>query len=87
MKLNDFLYLRRISKSSFAERIGTTTATVSRISSGLVVPRRDLLERIHRQTDGLVTPNDLTGLHCEQRCWEQLAGESSEHALEKETTD
>lgn len=87
MKLNDFLYVRCISKSSFAERIGTTTATVSRIGSGLVVPRRELLQRIHEQTDGLVTPNDLTGLHCEKRCWEQSAGRSSEHPQEKETTD
>ncbi len=87
MKLNDFLYLRSISKSSFAERIGTTTATVSRIGSGLVVPRRDLLERIYHQTDGLVTPNDLTGLHCEKRCWEKSGGASSEHPLEKETTN
>lgn len=86
MKLNDFLSLQRISKSSFAERLGTTTATVSRISSGLVVPRRDLLERIHKQTDGLVTPNDLTGLYCVERCKAKMSG-SFGHPTKKETAD
>lgn len=63
MKLNDFLSQTGTTKSAFAELIGTTTATVSRIGDGLVVPRRDLLERIYEATDGQVTPNDLTGLH------------------------
>ncbi|MCH2249592.1 MAG: helix-turn-helix domain-containing protein [Cognatishimia sp.] len=63
MKLNDFLSQTGTTKSAFAELIGTTTATISRIGDGLVVPRRDLLERIYKATNGLVTPNDLTGLH------------------------
>ena len=63
MKLNDYLAKHELSKGAFARRIGTTTATISRISDGLVVPRRELLERIHRETGGLVTPNDLTDLY------------------------
>lgn len=49
--------------AAFAEQIGTTAATVSRISDGLVVPRRKLLIRIYEATGGQVCPNDLTGIH------------------------
>ncbi|MTI43446.1 hypothetical protein JM93_03869 [Roseibium hamelinense] len=64
MTLNDYLYRFGISKSAFAKKIGTTTATVSRISEGLVVPRKGLLLRIYEESEGLVTPNDLVGLPC-----------------------
>lgn len=67
MKLNDFLARDGITKSEFAIRIGTTTATVSRISDGIVVPRRGLLEAIHRETGGEVTPNDLVDLYPAQK--------------------
>jgi transcriptional regulator with XRE-family HTH domain len=63
MKLNDFLRSTGISMSRFAEQIGTTTATVSRIADGSVVPRKNLLIRIFEVTGGQVTPNDLTGIH------------------------
>jgi len=68
MKLNDFLNLNGVTKSAFANRIGTTVATVSRIGDGHVVPRRPLLERIHAETGGTVTPNDLTDLYCNGGC-------------------
>ena len=68
MKLNDFLSRRGVSKSAFAHTIGTSVATVSRIGDGIVVPRRELLVRIYHETDGLVTPNDLVGLHCVEAC-------------------
>ncbi|MGJ8626276.1 MAG: hypothetical protein ACSHXB_04875 [Sulfitobacter sp.] len=63
MRLNDFLHSSGVTMTDFAEQIGTTTATVSRIADGLVVPRRKLLERIYEVTGGQVTPNDLTGIH------------------------
>lgn len=63
MQLSEFLRLNEVTLTDFAARIGTTTATVSRIADGLVVPRRKLLIRIHEETGGLVTPNDLTGIH------------------------
>ena len=68
MKLNDYLLEHGLSKGAFAKLIGTTTATVSRIGDGLVVPRRELLVRIHQETGGRVTPNDLVGLYCADRC-------------------
>jgi transcriptional regulator with XRE-family HTH domain len=62
MKLNAFLAANHMTMASFASAVGTTTATISRIADGLVMPRKSLLVRIHRETGGLVTPNDLAGL-------------------------
>jgi transcriptional regulator with XRE-family HTH domain len=63
MKLTEFLRTRGVTMAAFAEEIGTTAATVSRISDGLVIPRRKLLVRIYEATGGLVCPNDLVGIH------------------------
>jgi hypothetical protein len=63
MLLSDFLKTDGITLAAFAEEIGTSAATVSRISDGLVVPRRKLLVRIYEATGGQVCPNDLTGIH------------------------
>jgi hypothetical protein len=63
MKLTEFLRTRGVTMVAFAKEIGTTAATVSRISDGLVVPRKMLLVRIYEATGGLVCPNDLTGIH------------------------
>jgi len=68
MKLNDFLTTERISVAAFADIVGTTTATISRVADGIVVPRKALMGRIYEATSGLVTPNDLVGLHCVERC-------------------
>ena len=73
VKLNHFLKDRGISKSAFAVLVGTTTATVSRIGDGIVVPRKELLCRIHEATNGLVTPNDLVGLYCAKPCHQAQA--------------
>ena len=62
MKLNVFLQTHNLQSAEFAARIGTTGATLSRILNAQVVPRRGLMEAIFRETDGLVTPNDLVGL-------------------------
>jgi len=64
----------------FAKCVGTTTATISRIAVGTVVPRKDLMLRINKATRGLVTPNDLVGIYCNQACpnvEEQMNRESS----------
>lgn len=59
MNLDEFLRCRDIKRKDFAERIGTTGATITRIATGQVVPRKDLMRRIYAETCGLVTPNDL----------------------------
>ena len=63
MQLNDFLTKRSISMARFADMVGTTTATISRIADGTVMPRRALMQRIFEATGGAVTPNDLVRLH------------------------
>ena len=68
MKLNDFLEADGTSMGQFAQMVGTTTATISRIADRIVVPRRDLMQRIYEATEGAVTPNDLVGLYCVQPC-------------------
>lgn len=68
MTLIDFLTDRAITMVDFAKTVGTTPATISRVVDGLVVPRRELMRRIHTETDGNVTPNDLIGLFCILPC-------------------
>lgn len=68
MKLNDFLEEGGTSMGQFAQLVGTTTATISRVADGIVVPRRDLMKRIYEATEGAVTPNDLVGLYCIRPC-------------------
>lgn len=70
MKLNEYLNEQGISMGSFAKTVGTTTATISRIADGVVVPRKELMQRIHKTTNGSVTPNDLVGLYCVTPCIE-----------------
>lgn len=48
MKLNEFLITNGITMANFADAVGTTTATISRVAVGLVVPRKALLTRRHR---------------------------------------
>jgi hypothetical protein len=66
MTLNEFLSSRNTSMGDFAKAVGTTTATISRIADGTVLPRKSLMKRIYDTTDGKVTPNDLYGLHSQQ---------------------
>ena len=68
MKLNDYLLRNNITKTEFSHRTKTTLATISRISDGLVMPRKELLERIYRETEGLVTANDIAGFPCAELC-------------------
>lgn len=68
MKLNEFLIMNGITMANFADAVGTTTATISRVAVGLVVPRKALLTRIHEETGGQVTPNDFLGLYCTTPC-------------------
>lgn len=80
MRLNDFLTAENTSMGDFAKTVGTTTATISRVADGIVVPRKDLMHRINVATRGLVTPNDLVGIYCTQACpnvEDQKKGKSS----------
>ena len=68
MELKDSLKKNDLSMAEFAEQVGTTAATISRVADRLVTARRTLVERIYEATGGLVTPNDLAGLYCKEPC-------------------
>ena len=59
MKLIDYLSMHNITQADFAQRIGTTGATVNRIVRGKVTPRRGLMAAISLATEGAVQPIDL----------------------------
>ena len=59
MKLADYLRDHDELPVRFAERIGRSPATVSRILSGVSRPDWETIERIVRATRGKVTANDF----------------------------
>ena len=77
MKLNDFLTSENSTMGEFAKVVGATTATISRIADGAVVPRKALMERIYAATRGLVTPHDLVGIYCAHACPNVCARDST----------
>lgn len=54
-------YLKRNAETvaSFAERVGRKRHTVYRLIDGSRQPSLELGERIRKETNGLVTPNDF----------------------------
>jgi predicted transcriptional regulator len=68
MTLNEYLQCTGTLMIDFARKVGTTTATISRIADGSVVPRKALILRIHKATEGRVTANDLVGTYCVEPC-------------------
>ena len=59
MKLADWLTSHGVKRGEFAERVGTSAATVSRLCAGTVWPGRDLARRIQAETAGAVTAVDF----------------------------
>lgn len=60
--LGEWLHAHRLTASTFAEKVGTTEATISRICSGKQLPRREIMLAIWRATGGAVTANLLYGI-------------------------
>jgi len=58
MKLRDYLSSRGLTTADFAALIGVSQASVSRYASGARRPEWNVLTRIVKATDGLVTAND-----------------------------
>lgn len=65
MTLTEYLRQNDIQQKDFAVRVQTTAPTINRICKQLVTPRRELLERIIKATDGEVTLNDLVQIRLE----------------------
>lgn len=58
MHLADYLRDHEITLAAFAERIGRSPATVSRLANGKQLPDWDTVRAIRRATKGAVTAND-----------------------------
>ena len=58
MKLRDWLKKAGIKQTEFADRIGLSQASVSRIVAGKLMPRRDMVRRIEKETKGKVKLED-----------------------------
>lgn len=59
MQLSDYLKLRRMTATQFAEMIGVSVATVSRIANGINRPDWDTLDKIEAATDHAVSMADF----------------------------
>ena len=59
MTLDDYLSSKQLSQATFARLVGSTPSTISRVRSGKRFPGRALAKRIHQETKGLVTVQDL----------------------------
>jgi transcriptional regulator with XRE-family HTH domain len=59
MKLGEYLKSEGLTLAQFAQKIGRTGATVSRISRGIHRPDWDTVREIERVTKGKVTRNDF----------------------------
>ncbi len=58
MKLAAYLRDQTISQRAFAEAVGITPETVSRLVNGRLRPGRKMMERIATATGNAVRPND-----------------------------
>lgn len=59
MKLSQWLEINKTTASAFAETIGRSTSTVTRLVRGETTPRSSTMGAINKVTDGAVQPNDF----------------------------
>jgi len=59
MTLSDYLTANKLTLRQFAEAVGRSEATISRIVRGRNQPDWETMGAIIKATDGLVTPNDF----------------------------
>lgn len=62
MLLRDWRKQNDLSLAELGERIGVRDATVSRYENGILLPGRENMEAIIRETGGAVQPNDFFGI-------------------------
>ena len=58
MTLADYLTQQSLKDAEFAKRCGCDRTTILRIRTGQTKPTPTLMERIAKETGGLVQPND-----------------------------
>lgn len=59
MTLDDWLTSTNTADKDFADRIGVSRVTLFRLKTGRRKPGQVVMERIHTETGGAVTPNDF----------------------------
>lgn len=59
VKLDAFLEESGLTNAAFAERVGVSEATISRLRNGKQTPSWDLIQRITVETAGRISPNDF----------------------------
>lgn len=59
MKLDRYLFETKTKPAEFARTLGVSREAVRLYIKGDRLPRRDIMERIVRETDGEVTANDF----------------------------
>lgn len=65
MQLAEYLTSKRIKLHEFADIIGHTASSVSRLASGVNKPTLDTMQLIYKATDGEVTAEDFRQQHNE----------------------
>jgi len=66
MRLTDYLSREKMTITEFGQRIGRTTATISRINRGRNRPDWSTMESIVDATAGAVMPNDFLAVRDER---------------------
>jgi 3,4-dihydroxy 2-butanone 4-phosphate synthase / GTP cyclohydrolase II len=59
MRLSEYLDLKGIRRTEFAQRIGVTSGWITQLCDGSGWPSRDVAERIAAETAGAVTADDF----------------------------
>lgn len=62
MTLKDYLARDGNTATKLAELTEVSVSTITRAAEGDTMPSRDLMGKIFKATNGLVTPNDFYGL-------------------------
>ena len=66
MRLIDWLKQNGIRQINFADRVGVSYLTIHKTAHGKSFPQADLARKIHLETAGQVTANDLLNHYLEQ---------------------
>lgn len=75
MRLEHWLKREKVTQTAFAEAVGTTDASLSRIVAGTQWPSAPLMAAIEAATNGQVTASDILAT-----CQERRAADESEAA-------
>ncbi len=62
MTLTEYLAQEGKTASALAKACGCAVSSITRAASGDITPSRELMQSIHRETGGAVTPNDFYGV-------------------------